>query len=437
MPSAVPTPNPSGGMPYGMPSPQQQYPPQPTMPHVYPQHQPVQHQHSQGSMVPPFSPVQPNSNPYGQPAYPPQQQHQPGFPPTMNPSSTYGFLCGPLLRYQNMDLHQGNWLGSVMMVSKPDPQGQQGPAPVLTWSDGHNPHSQHVTGQAIDGYNQSIFWRFALVIPQDPHATKKITYSINGGSSYWFFVAGRSESFRWMFYSCNGFSSSTDSVAIGGANPLWNDALAKHTEQPYHVMIGGGDQLYCDSILEEPEMKEWLSGTIPEREKAVCKPHWTVAIEKYYFNRYCTWFSQGTYGQALAAIPTVNMWDDHDTIDGYGSYPESTMKSSVLTTLGAVSRRFYLLFQHHTTPALVPHHGFFSAGVGENILTCLGPSTSMLVLDARSERTKNVVCSDQTYDLAFAKMYHEVPQGTRHLLVQLGVPIAYPRLVFAENLMGS
>lgn len=71
------------------------------------------------------------------------------------------------------------------------------------------------------------------------------------------------------------------------------------------------------------------------------------------------------------------------------------------------------------------------------MLTSLGPSTSMLVLDARSERTKNVVCSDQTYDLAFAKMYNEIPQGTRHLLVQIGVPIAYPRLVFAENLMGS
>ncbi|KAF9138774.1 hypothetical protein BG015_002266 [Linnemannia schmuckeri] len=113
------------------------------------------------------------------------------------------------------------------------------------------------------------------------------------------------------------------------------------------------------------------------------------------------------------------------------------MKSSVMTTIGAVSRRFYLLFQHHTTPSLVPHHGFFSSGVGENILASLGPSTSMLVLDARSERTKNVVCSDQTYDLAFAKMYHEIPQGTRHLLVLIGVPIAYPRLVFAENLMGS
>lgn len=108
-----------------------------------------------------------------------------------------------------------------------------------------------------------------------------------------------------------------------------------------------------------------------------------------------------------------------------------------MTIIGAVSRRFYLLFQHHSTPTLVSQHGFFSAGVGENILTSLGPSTSLLVLDARSERTKMMVCSEQTYDLAFAKMYHEIPHGTGHLLVQLGVPIAYPRLVFAESLMGS
>lgn len=88
--------------------------------------------------------------------------------------------------------------------------------------------------------------------------------------------------------------------------------LAKHTENPYHVMIGGGDQLYCDGLLEEKEMKEWLALTIEGREKAVCQPHWIQGIENYYFNRYCTWFSQGAYGQALAAIPTVNMWDDHE-----------------------------------------------------------------------------------------------------------------------------
>ncbi|KAI1305404.1 hypothetical protein EDD11_004995 [Mortierella claussenii] len=425
MPTQVPTPRPTGGLPHSMPSPTSN-----SYPYGQPQSQQYPSTTPGDAMSPPFTPVP--SMPH---QFPQQQHHHQGHQQSGVSSNTFAFQCGPLLRYQNMDLQHGYWIGSVMMVSKASSYGQ--PPPVLTWSDGRSA-PQHVTAQAVDNFQQSVFWRFALVIPQDPHATKKITYSVNQGPQYWFFIAGRSESFRWMFYSCNGFSSTTDAVAIGGANPLWNDVLAKHTEHPYHVMIGGGDQLYCDSLLSEKEMLEWLSlSAIIEREKTICHPHWRDTIERYYFNRYCTWFSKGTYGQALAAIPTINMWDDHDTIDGYGSYPESTQKSPVMSTIGEVSRRFYLLFQQHTTPTLVPQHGFFSAGVGENILTSLGPSTSILVLDARSERTKNVVCSEQTYDIAFTKMYHEIPQGTRHLLVQLGVPIAYPRLVFAENLMGS
>lgn len=89
--------------------------------------------------------------------------------------------------------------------------------------------------------------------------------------------------------------------------------MAKHAQTPYHVMLGGGDQLYCDGLLNEIEMMEWLNlSTVGEREKTLCSPRWTGAIDKYYFNRYCTWFSQGTYAHALTAIPTVNMWDDHE-----------------------------------------------------------------------------------------------------------------------------
>ncbi|KAF9354545.1 hypothetical protein BGX34_010951 [Mortierella sp. NVP85] len=363
-------------------------------------------------------------SPYAPMSSIPQAQYQPASP----------FRCGPLLRYQNLDIHQGIWIGSILVVSRPENQGQP---PVLTWSD--NKTSQNVTAEVIEGYQHSYFWRYSLRIPQEHQVTKTITYSFNNGPAKWYFyIAGRSETFRWMFYSCNGFSSSTDARALGGANPLWNDMMSKHAVTPYHVMLGGGDQLYCDGLLNEPEMMEWLNlSSTGERERAECTPRWTMAIEKYYFNRYCEWFSSGTYAQALAMIPSVNMWDDHDTIDGYGSYPDSMQNSRVLSKIGEVSRRFYLLFQHHSTPALAPHHGFFSSGIGFNILTSLGPKTSILVLDARSERTKTVVCSNTTYEMAYAKMYQEIPQGTEHLLVLLGVPIAYPRLVFAENLMGS
>lgn len=33
--------------------------------------------------------------------------------------------------------------------------------------------------------------------------------------------------------------------------------------------------------------------------------------------------------EAFASIPSVNMWDDHDIIDGYGSYPSDMQNTDL------------------------------------------------------------------------------------------------------------
>lgn len=47
-------------------------------------------------------------------------------------------------------------------------------------------------------------------------------------------------------YSCNGFTLACD--ASDFKSSLWYDVLAKHSQQHYHVMLGGGDQIYSDAI---------------------------------------------------------------------------------------------------------------------------------------------------------------------------------------------
>lgn len=44
----------------------------------------------------------------------------------------------------------------------------------------------------------------------------------------------------------------------------------------------------------------------------------------------------------------VNIWDDHDIIDGFGSYPRLLMSCPVFSTIGKVAFKYYLLFQHQT-----------------------------------------------------------------------------------------
>ena len=54
---------------------------------------------------------------------------------------------------------------------------------------------------------------------------------------------------------CNGFSAGVNSDSFRGMgfqtgyDPVWVDLLAKHAEQPFHVLVGGGDQLYCDGCV--------------------------------------------------------------------------------------------------------------------------------------------------------------------------------------------
>lgn len=52
---------------------------------------------------------------------------------------------------------------------------------------------------------------------------------------------------------CNGFSAGVNPDDFrgpgfkSGYDPVWMDLLSKHAETPFHALVGGGDQLYCDS----------------------------------------------------------------------------------------------------------------------------------------------------------------------------------------------
>lgn len=62
-------------------------------------------------------------------------------------------------------------------------------------------------------------------------------------------------------------------------------------------------------------------------------------------------------------------------------------------------------------------------------------STCCRVMVNKALVQRDLVLSKKSYDRVFDRLQKEVVRGeTRHLIVLLGVPIAYPRLVWLENL---
>jgi hypothetical protein len=220
-------------------------------------------------------------------------------------------MCGPLLNYHGMteEGSQTIWRGSVLLVVEP---GQQ--IPHLTLRS-RGPIAQHDASQSsaslsqgerttsIDGLKLyqdpfKTFWRFTLLLPLDASETKW-EYSIPNmhfgdkaatSPSREFVVPAVSQSMRLMFHSCNGFSVGTDEDYWSGeadltrecsetmvlmleAGPvLWNNVLELHAKRPFHCMIGGGDQIYNDSVrvsrLDQGRRITRLANSVVLRSKA-------------------------------------------------------------------------------------------------------------------------------------------------------------------------
>jgi len=303
-----------------------------------------------------------------------------------------------------------------------------------------------VRGFRLHSERGYTFWRFNIEVELGDQQ-QRIAYRINRGPSTGFWVPAKGEAMNIMFHSCNGFSMSVDTDTFSGPDPMWRDVLNSHQSQPFHVMIGGGDQIYNDKVMQETKIfRNWLMIKNPlHKHNAPFTTEMQSELEEFYLERYCMWFSQGFFGMANSQIPMVNMFDDHDIIDGFGSYPHHFMNSPVFSGLGNVAFKYYLLFQHQTvvdetettepswTLGLRP--GPYINERSRSLYTSLGSKTSLLAVDARTERTREQVISPDTWKKIMDRCYEEIRKDkTQHLIVLLGVPIAYPRLVWLENM---
>ncbi|CDU22088.1 uncharacterized protein SPSC_00718 [Sporisorium scitamineum] len=396
--------------------------------------------------------------------------------------TTLNVKTGPMLRYDTVDLEQSIYHAYAMIVTE-DATSDYSITPTLQlrWEkaagvsaavdgttavsdDNSHKHSEAIKLYQYHGAEGSFtFWRFKIEVPLADHELA-VHYSIDGEAhpnsqseaikgltGHTFFVPAKTQNFRWAGHSCNGFSASTDESVWNGANPLWDDLLKAHAAKPYHAVIGGGDQIYCDKLVREPEMQEWNDQTDSKKRMAMpLTDAISTCIDRYMFNHYCEWFGGGSFAKTIAQVPMINMLDDHDLIDGFGTYPDDLMRAAVFNHVGRRGYFFFLLFQlfinddvDGTSEASHPNRSILFGGDGvyipfknHSLLSYLGPKQWILLADCRSERKIDQICSKATYQRLFDAV-RKLPPGVEHLIVLLGVPLAYPRMVFLERTLSS
>jgi hypothetical protein len=124
------------------------------------------------------------------------------------------------------------------------------------------------------------------------------------------------------------------------------------------------------------------------------------------------------------------------------------MQTPVFTGVGAVAFKYYMLFQHQSLPTetektepswlLGKNPGPYIKERSRSVFMKLGRQVAFLGLDCRTERQRDEILTMDSYDTIFDRLEDEIIKGeTKHLIVLLGVPIAYPRLNFLENILTS
>ncbi|ORY57517.1 uncharacterized protein BCR38DRAFT_413906 [Pseudomassariella vexata] len=389
-------------------------------------------------------------------------------------------------------------------------------------------HGIGITGTCLYSDPRNTFWVFPLTCDVLAVETKwaysitEVRYqSATKPKINYFFVPAINESMRIMFHSCNGFSVGTDGVVksveaaslhSSGTRPdpppekqnervvttdteirteeawsgpaLWNDVVRRHGLTPFHVMLGGGDQIYNDGIRVDGPLRPWTDiGNPKKRRDYAFGETLRQECDDYYLKNYIRWYSTEPFATANGQIPQLNIWDDHDIIDGFGSYVNEFMKCDVFRGIGGTAHKYYLLFQHHLAPPASTYTSdapqTMEAGPGEdkyqlrdtyvaeqtfetepsyimgsrpgpyvaersmNMFARLGARIAFLGLDARTERTRHQVNYPETYDLIFERLRHELGSAAAagtpftHMIFLLGIPIAYPRLTWLENVFSS
>ena len=114
------------------------------------------------------------------------------------------------------------------------------------------------------------------------------------------------------------------------------------------------------------------------------------------------------------------------------------MRAPIFRQIGKVAWKYYMLFQQHTSPegegdkedptwVIGAQPGPYIEHPSRSICTTFGKRIVFYGLDCRVDRTIDRICSATTYEKMFERLNSVVNTETKHVLLLLGVPIAYPR----------
>ena len=272
--------------------------------------------------------------------------------------------------------------------------------------------------------------RFVVDVPRTQQE-QVIEFDCHGATGS-FVVPAQGQSPQMAYGSCNGFSSQKLMKGIDDKNAMWTAMGASHDLVGYHLLLLGGDQVYSDSMWETvPSLRDWNELSFKKGNARAFTEEMRRQTEQFFFKLYVERWSQPEVAALLASVPMVAMWDDHDLLDGWGSYPEERQRCPVFQGIGAIATTMFRTFQLHLSEGERHPSSLSTRGLTNGFVV---GGVCILALDMRSERGLTQVLGPEHWNDVYA--FLEQPADIDHLIVMSSIPVVYPGFDTLERLLG-
>ncbi|GGC01875.1 metallophosphatase [Marinobacterium zhoushanense] len=290
--------------------------------------------------------------------------------------------------------------------------------------------TETVTAMMVEDNEAGRFWRAEKSL-DTPEQGEFIAYQLlvddtalsdPFGHQHWtFYQPGREEKPKLAYASCNGFSDEALRTSTSSPYRMWHEMAKAHDQEPFSLLMMGGDQVYADSIWSRVKtLADWHEQDLETRMATEPDDLMRSQISEFYANLYVERWRQDAVARMMASIPSVMMWDDHDIFDGWGSYPEDLQNCPVFHAIYDGAARFFRLYQLRNAPQnrslLAPERGHHAFGFRFR-------RYHILALDNRAERAIKQVMSRQQWEDLLAWLDQRDSNGD--LLVLSAVPVVY------------
>ena len=230
-----------------------------------------------------------------------------------------------------------------------------------------------------------------------------VKYAVNGRTLA-FTIPAIKDKLNVLYTSCN--KNYQDNV--------WDKIKEQHTTKPYHLTIGGGDQIYMDDVWKLPSLSDWKAMTIKDKLSMSVSTLMISEITEFYKERYNKkWFSSPEYTDVLPLIPSINMWDDHDIFDGYGSFPTDVQNSNIVKAVYLIARNAFMIYQLHMKPT----------ALNINLTSLFEMNNALFVnVDTRTNRTRLQILKPATYTKIFTAID---ASKAKNVMILLSTAVAF------------